>query len=60
MAAVTWRERACSALSTTLLRSYRLSTSERREETERLTRALLATIDAELEGLEHRKVEHGG
>ena len=54
-----WRERACAALALTVLREYRLSIDERRDERERLTRALLLTIEAETEQLEHRKLSNG-
>ena len=48
-------ERECRTLAEKLLIPYRLSQAERAEETDRLTRAIQQGVEAELEGLEHRR-----
>ena len=48
-------QQACRELAVRLLREYRLSVSERADETERLTTTIMQAAAAELENLEHRK-----
>ena len=50
---------ACRVLAQHFLRAYRLSASERTEETERLAEIVQQCVETELESLAHRYSEGG-